>query len=508
MPSIIDTWAIVLKTNSYLGALISQFRLLGVQFVAKVAALVSGFCLALLSSCSSSSLSKFKHHVFGSDGRGGGGDLHLEVRKYVLPNGLRLIVHPNDRLPIIGYYTFFAVGGRHESKELGTTGATHFLEHMMFKGTKNYAPGRFDRLIENNGGRNNAYTSFDSTVYYEIMPSDKLDILIDVESDRMKNLLMEKTSFENERQVIMEERRMRYENSPRGQLYLAMMQAVFEGTPYGGSVIGSRKDLESLERDQVESFYHRFYTPDNAIIVIAGDVEPDKVHRKILKAYGKLNRSTKEVQEYRELMDKPERYTHRGRYRREIRLRGKNPIPMFALAYRGTAVGERRGFVMDILSSILGDGESSYLYQRYVKKTPMVSSIGVGNYTLQKNGVFYVMGQLLAKTNLKTFKRSLIKETGRICDKAVTQRSLDKTKNQYLINYYRSIQDNSGIAHFLGVRESAFGDYSFYKKELEIYRSITLDEVRKACDLVFKGKEYIFLSNWSKHPKRKSSRRD
>ena len=144
---------------------------------------------------------------------------------------LRLLVVENNKLPIVSYYTFFDVGGRFESRETGTTGATHFLEHMMFKGAKKYKAGEFEKIVEGNGGRGNAYTTFDSTVYYESFPSKVLEKIIDLEADRMGNLTIESKSFESERLVVKEERKMRYENSPMGKLYLSMMQAVFKGTP-------------------------------------------------------------------------------------------------------------------------------------------------------------------------------------------------------------------------------------------------------------------------------------
>ena len=199
----------------------------------------------------------------------------LNVKKVVLDNGLTVLIAPNPKLPIAAYYTLFEVGGRHEVK--GTTGATHFLEHMMFKGAKKYGPGQFDSMIESNGGSTNAYTTNDSTVYYQSIPSSFVEKMVDLEADRIQHLLLEPTSFESERQVIFEERKMRYENSPDGFLYLMMMKKVFEGTPYAQSVIGDVEDLQALSRDQMMKFFKTYYVPENAILAIAGDVDPDKI---------------------------------------------------------------------------------------------------------------------------------------------------------------------------------------------------------------------------------------
>lgn len=427
--------------------------------------------------------------------------INLDVKKFTLSNGLRLLVVENHQLPIMSYYTFFDVGGRYEEK--GTTGATHFLEHMMFKGAKKYGPGIFDTTIEMNGGSTNAYTTFDSTVYYESLSSSTLEKIVDMEADRMQNLLLEESSFEKERKVVLEERKYRYENSPKGQLYLAMMQAVFEKTPYGGSVIGDEKDVKSLSRAQMRKYFKRFYTPDNAIIVIVGDVDADKTYRMVNDKFGSIPRSDG-LAAFKKKMDHPKRFEHKGKYNRSVRLHGESPNPIFMMAFKGEKVGTRRGFVMDILSSILGDGESSYFHQRYVRnKKPTLSSIGVGNYTLRNNGVFYIQGELLDKVGLKSMKRRVVKDLRKVCDKAITLRTVQKTKNQYLVSYYDEIQTNAGIAQFIGMRENFFNDYSFYKNELDIYNSITADEVKKTCRSVFKGNNSIFLSVWKKHKKSK-----
>ncbi|MEK6626114.1 MAG: pitrilysin family protein, partial [Bdellovibrionota bacterium] len=212
----------------------------------------------------------------------------LAVHKKILKNGLVVLVHENHLLPIMSYHTFYDVGGRYESRSDGTTGATHFLEHMMFKGAKKYGPGLFDSQLEALGGSSNAYTTFDSTVYHQELPSSGLELIMDMEADRMGYLLLEEQAFEKERAVIFEERKMRYENSPHGKLLLAMMQEVFKGTPYGGSVIGDEVDLKNLSRPQLQDFFKKYYAPNNAIIVIVGDVDHEKIFALVEQKFGGL----------------------------------------------------------------------------------------------------------------------------------------------------------------------------------------------------------------------------
>jgi len=434
------------------------------------------------------------------------GDLHLNVKKYTLKNGLRLLVHENHKLPIFSYYTFFDVGGRHEGD--GTTGATHFLEHMMFKGAKKYGPKQFDSLIEGNGGRTNAYTNFDNTVYYESIPvkSGDLDMvakIIDLEADRMAHLALEPPAFEKERGVVLEERKMRYENSPQGQLYLTLMQNIFEGTPYGGSVIGSVKDLKSLSRDQVMEYFKKFYTPDNATIVIAGAVNADDVYEEVKDKFGELGPGEQKIKEYRKSRDEESLYKHKGRYGRHIKINGVSKNPIFMLAFPGDALGTRASFVRDILASILGSGNSSYFTQTYVMgRKPILTSVSAHNYTLKYNGVFWISGELSKGQNIKRVENRLLKDTLSLCSKAIDETNLQKTKNQLLISYISEMETNAGIAHFLGLRENAYGDYSFYKKEMDIYNSITVDEVKSSCRDLFKDKKYLMVSVWDRHPKK------
>lgn len=435
----------------------------------------------------------------------GGLSINLEVKKKVLKNGLRVLVLENPKLPIFSYYTYYDVGGRFETREEGTTGATHFLEHMMFKGTPKFRPGTFERVIEGNGGSNNAYTTMDSTVYYENVPNTVVEKIIELEADRMGNILLEPNSVESERKVVMEERKMRYENSPGGKLFLNMMQETFKGTPYGGSVIGDVKDLKSLTRDQLLSFHKEHYVPNNAIIVVVGDVDADDVISEIEDQYGDL-KPNEALAEFKKTKETRELYSHKTKWGRRIKLNGNSENVKFMVAYPGEPLGTRKAFVMDILSSILGDGTSSYLNQKFVTgKRPVLSDIGVGNYNLKHNGVFFVSGELLKGKSLKGFERSYKKVARKMCARAINERNLQKTKNQYLISYYKDLQTNSGIAEFLGIRENFYGDYGFYKKEIEIYDSISLEEVMDVCRETFGNeKKPLFLSIWKKHPKRRS----
>ena len=421
--------------------------------------------------------------------------INFDSKKTVFDNGLTLISVKNNKMPIFSLFVYYNVGGKFETK--GITGASHYLEHMMFKGAKKYGPGQFDYIIEGNGGSNNAYTTNDMTVYHENIPKQHLETILDVEADRMQNLLLEPRAFENERQVVLEERKMRYENKDRGKLYLAMMENMFEGTPYGTSVIGNIEDLKTVTREQMYEYFKKFYAPNNAIIVVAGDLEHGHVLNLVKKYFSKIPKT--DMTKYKDA-ERPERFKFQGKYNRSISLKGTSPTPSFMLAFKGLPVGPRESYVMDIFSSIVGDGNSSFLNQTFVKNAkPKLSYVYAHNYTLQNSGVFYVAGQLVKGVSLKYFKKSLIKSLKESCESAIDSRSVQKVKNRYLIDFLSGLETNKGVARFLGDREIFYGDYLFFDKELETYNSITEDEIKSACKKYISVKDSIFLSIWNKH---------
>jgi zinc protease len=269
--------------------------------------------LSLLGSVACSQMSKQGAKVGGENEALN--SLSFDVHKEVLPNGLTVLLVENKKLPIFTYYTFYKVGGKFETQ--GITGASHFLEHMMFKGAKKYGYGVFDQLVEGNGGRNNAYTSNDLTVYYQDLPSEHVYTMIDLEADRMENLLLKPEAFESERLVVLEERKMRYENSDRGKLYLNMMQEMFVNTPYGTSVIGNIEDLKSVSRDQIYDYFKKYYAPNNAVIVIVGDINSKKVMKEIKAKFGSIAASEK-LDEIKAQTLKASGFNFQGKYNRSV----------------------------------------------------------------------------------------------------------------------------------------------------------------------------------------------
>lgn len=421
--------------------------------------------------------------------------IQLEVEELKLDNGMTALIVPNHKLPIFSLYMFYKVGGKNEIK--GITGASHFLEHMMFKGAKKYGPNRIDFLIEGSGGATNAYTTNDQTVYYENLPTTELETILDVEADRLDNLLLDKEAFEKERQVVLEERKMRYENSPRGQLYLELMQTLFKGTPYGTSVIGDVEDLKTVSREQIHAYFKRFYAPNNLTLVLSGDVDAKKAKAIIKEKFSGIPSSPSVKEAHESLKD--EAFTPKLTQDLIVSKKGESPSPLFMLAYPTVKAGHEKGYALDVLSSILGSGKSSSLLNQYILiPKPMATSMYAAHQQLEKAGFFFIGGELVRGVKLEEFRKDLTARLKNFCETEVTERNIQKIKNNYLVDLYAGLDSNAGLAQFLGERQLLFGNWKKYQDELALYEKVSVDDVKNVC-LEVTSQKSVFISVWNKH---------
>ncbi len=421
----------------------------------------------------------------------------MNVAKYELDNGLNVLLIQNARLPLFSLHLFYGVGSKHELK--GMTGSSHFLEHMMFKGAKKFGQGAFDKIIEGNGGVSNAYTNYDMTVYYETMPIDALELILDVEADRMENLTLEEKGFLSEKEVVLEERKMRYENSPRGQLYIRTFTQMFAGTPYETPVIGTVEDIKSVTRKQVYDYFKTYYAPNNATLVIAGDIDFEATIKSIVKYFGAIAPSELLAQVKQEREDE-KLYQYNGPHQYEEHLFGQSENPIFMLAFPSYPYGHRMSYVGDLLASILAGQGSSFLQQKYVKsQNPVLSSIYAGNYNLQHSGILYITGEMMPSVSPADFNKRLQADLRSFCADEINERSVFKVRNKILKSFYNELETSKGIADYLGSLDVLTGDFQNYLKELEVYNSIEVEELQKSCvELLVKPRPY-YLTIWNQN---------
>jgi predicted Zn-dependent peptidase len=396
-------------------------------------------------------------------------DFPVEERR--LPNGLQIRLLPDRSLPACTLYSFFRVGSRNERP--GITGISHLFEHMMFNGAKKYGPKEFDEVLESNGGRSNAYTTHDVTVYYEDFAAEALDTVLDLESDRMRSLTIDDRSLKSEREVVKEERRLRVDNEPAGLMDEALHALVYEAHPYRWPVIGWMGDIEAIRRKDCEAYFRTFYAPNNATLWVAGDFEPGRLLPAIRKAYGDIPKGPP-VPEV--VNSEP---PQRGERRAE--LRHPSRAPSLVVAYRGPQVVDPDTLTLDVLQFILGVGEGSRLQRSLVYEKKLAVNVGVDWGWRRDPGLFLFHLELQPDADVRAAEEALSAEVRRIADDGVEAREVEKARNNLRAHLLREFTSNSGRAHALGTYELFLGSWQHGFGLPEAYGRIDAAKVQAAA---------------------------
>lgn len=398
--------------------------------------------------------------------------IEFPVEKFKLDNGLTVLIHEDHSVPILSYHQWFRVGSKDEKP--GRTGLAHFFEHLMFKGTTEYAAGEMERVIQSNGGDFNAFTSLDYTGYYINLPNDKLEVAMQIESSRMTNLLFDQKQINSEREVVKEERRFRVDNQIMGFLNQKVFSTVFKVHSYRWPVIGYMRDLNAATKNDMKDFYRVHYAPNNSVLVIAGAVNSADVKKLVQKYYGKIKPQKLPEKKFKQ---EPEQKAARG-----VNIKRSVQAPVFALVYKAPKAGVPDAYTLDLLSNILSDGHSSRLYKRLVYRGQLASSISSYNYTPQEPGIFQVTGSLRPGANLQKAITATYSEIYKMRKKLVSEKELAKAKNQVMYSYVSSLKTVGGKARALAVNEILFGDYTRLFSDLEKYHEVSREDIKSAAE--------------------------
>ncbi len=401
--------------------------------------------------------------------------VNFEVEKEVLPNGLTVLYHADRSVPLVSFHTWFKVGSKDE--KTGVTGIAHLFEHMMFKGSKKYSGDQFDTILQSNGATNNAFTTQDYTGYHINAPSSKLELLMDIESDRMATLKIDKAALDSEREVVREEKRFRVDDNPMGLLWQGIFRTSFQKHPYRSPVIGTMEDLGNVTPEIAQAFHKTYYSPSNAVIVIAGDFELAEAKRLILKYYGSIPKQivTRTSHEPEKLQTNP---------RSEFIARDVKGWT-FAINYLAPAAGTEESFAMDLLATIMGRGPSSRLYRRIVYNGQLATSASASNNTMQDAGLFQIFVTMKpnssrggAQSDFLKAQRAIYGEMWRPRNIVVTQLELERARNQILVSQVESLKTLHGKAEALAVNEVLFGDYKRVFTDLDQYLKVTPAQIQ------------------------------
>lgn len=343
----------------------------------------------------------------------------LSVTEKTLSNGLKLIVAEDHTSPLAVFQIWYRVGSRHE--EAGKSGTSHLLEHMMFKGTPSHGPTEFSRAVKRLGGGDNAFTSKEYTGYYQELPSKDISLSFKMESDRMQNLLLDEAEVLQERKVVMEERRLRYEDDPQNSLFESLIATAFMVHPYRWPVIGWMSDLETISRDDLTRHYRKYYAPDNAFIVVAGDVEPGDMLALAEEYFGPIAPGPGLTA--RAYVEPRQRGERRVLLKREVEL------PYVAVAYHVPTLFEEDGYALDILSEVL-TGKSGRLYRSMVYNDRVALSADAGYLAAHTEPfMFYLEATAAPDKSAPDIEQALYGQIERIISSPPSEFEMQKAKN-------------------------------------------------------------------------------
>jgi len=407
--------------------------------------------------------------------------LKEEVFETVLPNGLKVILLENHKAPLVTFQVWYRVGSRNEP--WGKTGISHVLEHMMFKGTERTGPEEFSRIIQENGGNLNAFTSYDYTAYFENLNSDRIRVAIDLEADRMQNLVLRDEDFRTERMVVMEERRLRNENNPQSVLIEQVMAIAFQIHPYRWPIIGWMEDLARLTLNDLKGYYRTYCYPGNAFLVVVGDFKKEELLPKIEMAFGPIPKGAIPDQ------DKIKEPSQIGE--RRIFVKKEAQLPFLVMGYHVPNLRDPDSYVLEVIATLLSEGKSSRLYQNLVREKRLVLRADADYSLLSRDPrLFYFSADPLPGKEVAEVERALDQEIERLQKEPVGGQELEKAKNQLEASFIFG-QDSIFNQAMLLARHEITLNWKAVDDYLPSIRKVTPEDIQRVA------KKYLIPDNRS-----------
>lgn len=398
--------------------------------------------------------------------------------QFKLANGMEVVVIPDHRAPVATHMVWYRVGAADE--QWGKSGIAHFLEHLMFKGTEKIPPGEFSKIVARNGGEDNAFTGHDATSYFQRVAKDRLPLVMEMEADRMANLRLAKDDVLTERKVILEERRSRVDNSPSNILNEQMMAALYQSHPYGVPIIGWEHEISELDRTDATDFYERYYAPNNAILVVAGDVEPAEVKALAEKTYGKLKAHDERVRAAR-----PREPRHAAPVRVTLQdpRAGSAIVQRFYIAPSYASAEKGEAEALDLLMKIAGSGNTSRLYKKLVVEEKKAADAGgwFGGSGLDSDriGVYALAAQGVPIGDAEAAMDAVLED---IRENGVTQEELDRARNSFIADLTYGSDNQTTLARRYGWALAvgrSIQDVENWSVELE---NVTVEDIKRVAN--------------------------
>ena len=396
----------------------------------------------------------------------------VQFEEYDLDNGLHVILHQDNTAPVVVTSVMYHVGGKDRTE--GRTGFAHLFEHLLFEGSPNIERSKWFEIVSSRGGQNNANTSQDRTYYYEVFPSNNLELGLWLESERMLHPVIDQEGLDTQIEVVKEERRQRYDNSPYGQILSVLGEHLFTEHPYKDPNIGYMEDLEAATLEDVVAYFQKYYGPNNAVLVVAGDIDPARTRKLIQDYFGEIPSGGPITRDYP--VESPITQEIRGKaYDKNIQ------IPASLVAYRTPGFKERDAYVLDMVSAYLSDGRSSKLYKKLVDDQKQALQVGAFNIGQEDYGMYVVFSIPVGETALETLVSEAEEEIALVREELISERDFQKLQNKFENRFVNSNSSVSGIAGSLATNYMLYGDTNLINKEIDIYRSVTREEIREVA---------------------------
>ena len=401
-------------------------------------------------------------------------EIKISVDKYKLDNGMTVLLNPDKKLKTVSYFLGYRVGSRYEKK--GITGISHMFEHLMFRGTKKYPD--FNKTYGLAGvTRVNAFTSRDMTAYLGAFAPEQMELILDVESDRMTNLVLNQELLDKERGAVQEERKMIIDNNPMGYLFEELMLLTFQEHPYRWHMIGIEEDIANYTLEDLQNWYQTYYSPNNAVLVISGGFDSKETRELIEKYFAGI--PPKKIPEENSPME-PEQTKARQKA-----LTKKVQSAAVLFAYVGPPSGTKESYALNFLVQVLGAGESSVLYKKIVREQKLLPSISIDSYDLHKNQVIYASYPLIHLDKEEKIKQRVLAEIQKALETSLTPDSVEKAKNITMNEMVSMLKSSYDRADLLLNSEIAFNDYQKIYDQIDFLNEIDFDFVSSV------GKKYL-----------------
>ena len=408
----------------------------------------------------------------------------VKFEEYDLANGMHVILHQDNSAPVVTTSVMYHVGAKDENPE--RTGFAHFFEHLLFEGTENIARGEWFTVVSSNGGSNNANTTQDRTYYYEVFPSNSVELGLWMESERLLHPIINQIGVDTQNEVVKEEKRLRVDNSPYGKFIENVNKNMFVKHPYKGTTIGKMAHLDDATLEEFQAFNKKYYVPNNAVLVVAGDIDVPAVKKMIQDYFGPIPRGADIVRDFPK--EDPITETMRAKaYDSNIQ------IPAVVAAYRTPSMLNRDAYVLEMLSTYLSDGKSSKLYKKLVDEKKMALQTGAFNMSQEDYGTYILFGLPLGDVKLEDLIKEIDEEIVKVQTELISEKDHQKLQNKFENQFVNSNSSVSGIANSLARYYMLYGNTDLINKEIDIYRAITREDLQVVANKYLNPNQRLIL---------------